>query len=93
MFACRGVWGSGMRLRLCYCVYGLCLGSLYDNRIGTAGAAAIGAGLVHLPQLQTLEYVVCWAVSAGPRRALAPENWAMACVRVGVPVCVWLVFA
>jgi hypothetical protein len=32
--------------------------SLANNYFSAAGAAAIGAGLVHLPRLQTLEYVV-----------------------------------
>jgi hypothetical protein len=50
--------GRGMRSRLCCCVWGMYLRSLRDNDIGAAGAAAIGAGLVHLPQLQTLTYVV-----------------------------------
>ena len=31
--------------------------SLRDNSIGAEGAAAIGAGLVHVPSLTTLEYV------------------------------------
>ncbi len=31
--------------------------SLGDNGIGDEGAAAIGAGLVHVPSLTTLEYV------------------------------------
>ena len=31
--------------------------SLGDNGIGAEGAAAIGAGLVHVPSLTTLQYV------------------------------------
>jgi hypothetical protein len=54
-------------------------GSLAFNRIGDAGAAAIGAGLVLLPQLQTLEYVVCPTVRAGSWRVLARERGAMTC--------------
>ncbi len=40
---------------LCCCVCGLCSCSLYNNGIGDAGAAALGAWLVHLPRLQTLK--------------------------------------
>ena len=40
------------------CVYLACgVVSLSSNRIGDEGAAAIGAGLVHVPSLTTLEYV------------------------------------
>ncbi len=67
-----------MRLRLC-CVCDFCWCSLRLNGIGDAGAAAIGAGLVHLPQLQTLEYVVCPALCAGSWCTLARERGAMTC--------------
>ena len=84
---------------LCCCVCGLCSCSLSDNNIGDAGAAAIGAGLVHLPQLQTLKYVVRPVVCTGPRptvstgpwRVLAQERGAMVCACT-VPLCVWFVF-
>ncbi len=56
--ACMGTQGDGMCMRWRCCVCGSCSCSLYYNRIGDAGAAAIGAGLVHLPQLWTLRYVV-----------------------------------
>jgi hypothetical protein len=75
-----------MRLRLCCCVCGLCSGSLSINGIGDAGAAAVGAGLVHLPQLQHLKYVVCSAVCAGSWCVLARERGAMAYVCAGVVV-------
>ena len=58
---------------------------------GTAGAAAIGAGLVHLPQLQTLEYVMCPSVCAGPWCVLARERGAMPC-DCAVLLCVRFVF-
>ncbi len=65
VYACTGTWGRGILLR-CRCVCGLLSCSLKHNVIGAAGAAAIGAGLVHLSQLQTLKYVVCPTVSTGP---------------------------
>ncbi len=72
----REYWGMPCmqwhRLRLCCFMSGLCSCSLGYNRLGNAGAAAIGAGLVHLPQLQTLEYVVCSAVYAESWCASAP---------------------
>jgi hypothetical protein len=75
-----------MRLHLCCCVSGLCSCSLAYNSIDAVGAAAIGAGLVHLPQLQTLEYVMCPAVCAGSWCTLAREHMAIA-----LPLCVWFV--
>ena len=50
---CDGVWCDGT---VCVC---LACGvvSLGWNRIGAEGAAAIGAGLVHVPSLTTLRYV------------------------------------
>ena len=43
------------------CVVCVCLAcgvvSLSSNSIGAEGAAAIGAGLVHVPSLTTLQYV------------------------------------
>jgi hypothetical protein len=46
---------------LCDCAMGWCLAcgvvSVGDNMIGADGAAAIGAGLVQVPSLTTLEYV------------------------------------
>ncbi len=50
---------------LCCYVCDVCWCSLCENDIGDAGAAAIGAGLVYLSQLQTLGYVVCPTVSTG----------------------------
>ena len=41
---------------LCVCL-ACCVISLRDNGIGAEGAAAIGAGLVHVPSLTTLQYV------------------------------------
>jgi hypothetical protein len=67
-------------------------GSLENNRIGTAGAAAIGAGLTHLPQLRALEYVVCPAVCAGLWCAVSRKRDAMACMCGYVVVCVVCVF-
>ncbi len=74
-------------LPLCCCVCGVCSCSLGYNRIGDAGAAAIGAGLVYLPQLRTLEYVVCSAVCAEPLCALARERGVMASECGGHVVC------
>ena len=50
---CDGVWCDGT---VCVC---LACGvvSLSSNSIGAEGAAAIGAGLVHVPSLTTLQYV------------------------------------
>jgi hypothetical protein len=87
----KGTRDHGMRLRVCCCVCGLCWCSLSDNGIGDAGVAVIGAFLVHLPQLQTLEYVVCPTVCAGPRCLLARERGAMPCA-CAVLLCVWCVF-
>ena len=43
---------------LCVCVCLACgVVSLGENSIGDEGAAAIGAGLVHVPSLTTLQYV------------------------------------
>jgi hypothetical protein len=84
MCVCTGSWCDGMCLRWSCRVCGLCLCSLASNRIGAPGAVAIGAGLAHVPQLQTLKYVVCPVVCAGPRCELAWERGAMAC---GVVVC------
>ncbi len=70
---------DGMCFRCRCCACGLCLCSLGKNCIGAAGAVAIAAGLVHVPQLQTLKYVVCLAVCAGPWYVLARERGAMAC--------------
>ena len=52
---CDGMMVCGA-MGLCVC---LACGvvSLSSNRIGDEGAAAIGAGLVHVPSLTTLEYV------------------------------------
>jgi hypothetical protein len=69
------------------CVCGLCSRSLFNNGIGDAGAAAIGAGLVHLPQLQTLKYDVGPAVCTGPWCVLARERGAMACACACTVVC------
>jgi hypothetical protein len=85
--ACLDMWVDGLCLRLSCCACGLCVCSLGRNSFGAAGAAAIAAGLVHLPQLQTLKYVVCPVVCAGPWCVLAWERGAMACVRAGVVVC------
>ncbi len=57
---------SGMVLRWCCCVYGLPSCSLKCLCVSDEGAMAICAALVHLTQLQTLEYVVCPTVSTGP---------------------------
>ncbi len=62
-FSCWRMWGNAMclrlRLRLRCFVCDECSRRLDSNKIGDAGAAAVGAGLVHLPQLQLLEYAVC----------------------------------
>jgi hypothetical protein len=50
---------------------------LQGSGIGDYGAADIAACLVHLPQLQTLMYAACPAVSTGP---CAQECRVMACV-------------
>ncbi len=57
-----GTRGDGMRLRSCRCACDLCRCSLENSGIGAAGAAAIGAGLVHVPQLRTLTYAMCPAM-------------------------------
>jgi hypothetical protein len=80
--------GHGLRVRWNCCVCGLCLCSLEYNGIGDAGAAAIGAGLVHVPQLQALVYVVCPAVCAGLRCVLASFLGATACELAVCTVCV-----
>ena len=53
--------GVGVMVRgaMGLCVLCLACGvvSLGDNDIGAEGAAAIGAGLVHVPSLATLQYV------------------------------------
>ena len=36
----------------------VCMSRIGSNGIGAEGAAAIGAGLASVPQLQTLEYVL-----------------------------------
>ena len=82
--ACTKAWGGGMCSSWRCCVCGLCLCSLGRNSIGAADAAAIAAGLVHVPQLQTLEYVVCPAVCLGLWCVLARERGPMTCVRAGV---------
>ena len=64
---------------------------LRENDIGDTGAAAIGAGLVHLPQLQKLKYDVCPAVGAGAWCALARECWAMG-ESFALSLCVRLAF-
>ena len=66
---------------------GLFLCSLGRNSIGAAGAAAIGAGMVHLSQLRALEYVLCPAVCAGPWCVFARVRVAMACASAGIVVC------
>jgi len=76
----QGIAGPWHAPALCCCVCGLCWCSLRGNDIGGAGAAAIGAGLVYVPQLQTLEYVVCLAVCAGWWCVLAWICGSMACV-------------
>ena len=65
------------------CCVRLGVGSLGHNDIGAEGAAAIGAGLHHVPSLTTLEYV---------RGALlwARYSWVW-CVRVDWGLCVWAV--
>jgi hypothetical protein len=60
-----GTRGDGMRLRSCRCACGLRLCSLQDSGVGAAGAAAIGAGLVHVPKLRTLKYAMCPAMNVG----------------------------
>jgi hypothetical protein len=89
--ACTGSRGHGIRLRLCCCVSGLCSCSLYNNGIGDAGAAAIGAALFHLPQLQTLRYIVRPAVCTGPWCVLTRERGVMPCA-CAVLLCVRFVF-
>jgi hypothetical protein len=60
---CRVVWlpvwcGRYVEAVLCMCVCLACgVVSLGWNGIGAEGAAAIGAGLVHVPSLTTLVYV------------------------------------
>ena len=49
---CDGVWCDGI-----VCVWLVVVVSLVQNSIGDEGAAAIGAGLVHVPSLTTLQYV------------------------------------
>jgi hypothetical protein len=83
-----GLWHAPA---LCCCVRGLCWCSLGNSDIGDAGAVAIGAGLAHLPQLQTLGYVVCPTVCAWSWRVLARERRAMACA-CAVLLCVRFVF-
>ncbi len=63
--ACMGTRGNNMLSRSCRCACGLCLCSFKDSGIGDAGAAAIGAGLAHVPQLQTLKWVVCPTMYVG----------------------------
>jgi hypothetical protein len=84
---CTGTRGDGMCMRWRCCVCGSCSCSLCYNRIGAAGAVAICAGLVHLPQLQTLEYVVCPAVCLGPWFLIAWGRGSMARVCAGGVVC------
>ncbi len=91
MCAHKGTRDNDMCLRLCCCVCGLFSCSLAYNDIGNAGAVAIGAFLVHLPQLQTLKYVVCPTVCAGPWCLLARERGAMPCA-CAVLLCVRFVF-
>ncbi len=74
-------------------MYGLCYGSLGSNNVGDAGAAAIGAGLVHVPQLQALKCVVCPAVCSEPPCVLAREGRLIACECAGVVVCAVCVHA
>ncbi len=53
--ACTGMWGrlhAFVLVLLCVC--GLCSHSLAGNSMHDGGAAAVGAALVYLPQLQTL---------------------------------------
>jgi hypothetical protein len=88
---CTGKWGDAMRSRLCCCVCCLRSCSLGNNCIGAAGAAAIGAALVHLPQLLALEYVVCPAVRARSLCTFAPERGAMLVFTI-VLLCVRPVF-
>jgi hypothetical protein len=82
-----------MCLRCCCLVCALCLCSLRFNSIGAAGAAAIGAGLVYVPQLRTLMYVVWPAECARPWCVFARECGAMACVCAGGVVCAPIVCA
>ena len=57
--------------------------SLGDNGIGAEGAAAIGAGLVHVPSLTTLQYVrtrrLFW-VEGGSVTGLCAWVWYCGCV-------------
>ncbi len=66
------------------CVCGLCSCSLGINDVGATGAAAIGAGLVHLLQLRTLKCVVC--LGACVRGLVVCRRMAMYCVCVLVCV-------
>ncbi len=78
MCARKGSRAIGMRLRWSCRVCGLCSCSLHSSRIGAAGAAAIDAGLVVVPQLQGLIYVVCPVVCKGSWCEVARERGAMA---------------
>ena len=69
-----GRWHASAPVLTCVCGLRSC--SLEGILVGDAGAAAIGAGLVHLPQLQTLKWVVCPAVCAGLWCALVRERGA-----------------
>jgi hypothetical protein len=60
-------WGCVVKLTMCSC-------SLQGNRISGSGATAICAGLVHLPQLQILAYVVSPGVQTGSWRGLARDE-------------------
>ena len=64
---CCVVYGCGCDVVWCDGIVCVCLACgvvrLFHNRIGDEGAAAIGAGLVHVPSLTTLQYVRtrrCW---------------------------------
>jgi hypothetical protein len=57
----RGCFRQGVRRDVLFSVAAWCCMvswcSLGDNMIGAAGAAAIAVALVHVPQLQMLQYV------------------------------------
>jgi hypothetical protein len=73
---------------VCVRVCGLCCRcSLGRNGIGGAGAAIIGAGLVHLPKLQALQYAVCRVVSSASWCGFSGERRTHFCTRANVFSC------
>ncbi len=67
----------------CGCVCACWFGSLGENRLGSEGGAAIGAGLCHVPSLTTLEYVRWTEGMGGDARVCAyAGSWCV--VEVGV---------